>query len=203
MTNGERAGGLIDRIRAGDREAAGELIERYGEEVKAAVRAVLTRGNRLGTRLDPSDVLQSAVRAILSGNAGSAAVEDDRAYLLGAALNRLRDHGRKFEALKRNPAWPGAAVVREGGTEGVEDPSPSPLRALVGREQLDALRNALSPAERWLADARAEGLTWSEIAADAGKAPDAVRKQFARALARVLESLDGADDDDRATGPTR
>lgn len=58
---------LINQIRSGDRMAAGELVVRFGDEVKAAIRHTLTRGNRLGRLVHPSDVLQSVVLLLLRG----------------------------------------------------------------------------------------------------------------------------------------
>jgi RNA polymerase sigma factor (sigma-70 family) len=57
------------------------------------------------------------------------------------------------------------------------------------RELLDDVRRRLSPDERRLADLRAEGWEWAEIAARLGITAEACRKQLARALARVEAQL--------------
>src|SRR6516225_10204541 len=49
---------LIDRLRAGDRQALGELFHGYRERLRRMVE--LRMDSRLRTRLDASDVLQEA-----------------------------------------------------------------------------------------------------------------------------------------------
>ena len=49
---------LIDRLRAGDRQALGELFHCYRERLRRMVE--LRTDSRLRTRLDASDVLQEA-----------------------------------------------------------------------------------------------------------------------------------------------
>jgi hypothetical protein len=66
---------------------------------------------------------------------------------------------------------------------------PTPERSIAGRELLTAVRNGLPPNERRLADMRADGLTWTEVAELAGGTPGSRRKQLRRALDVVLQGL--------------
>jgi hypothetical protein len=63
---------------------------------------------------------------------------------------------------------------------------------VAGRELLEEFRRRLSEEERALADLRAQGCEWPEIAARLGGTPEARRKQFARAVDRVEEQLEGS-----------
>jgi hypothetical protein len=47
----------------------------------------------------------------------------------------------------------------------------------------------LTDDERRLAEARAAGRTWDEIAAALGGTPDGLRMQFSRAQSRIAEAL--------------
>src|SRR5262249_42410169 len=74
---------------------------------------------------------------------------------------------------------------------------PSPSRVASGRELLAEFRRRLSVEERRLADFRAEGRGWAEIAAELGGTAQARRMQLARALDRVAQELglEGPGDD--------
>jgi hypothetical protein len=60
---------------------------------------------------------------------------------------------------------------------------------VAGQELLAEFRRRLSEEERQLAEARADGQDWKQIAADRGGSPEALRKQLARAIDRVSREL--------------
>jgi RNA polymerase sigma-70 factor (ECF subfamily) len=70
---------------------------------------------------------------------------------------------------------------------------PTPSRLVSGRELLEAFRERLSEEERMLADLRAEGCEWTEVAARVGGTPQARRMQLARAVRRVERQLEGCE----------
>jgi hypothetical protein len=70
---------------------------------------------------------------------------------------------------------------------------PTPSRLVAGRELLAEVRRRLSLEERRLADLRAQGCEWAEIAASLGGPAEACRKQLARALDRVEQQLAGSE----------
>ena len=67
---------------------------------------------------------------------------------------------------------------------------------MAGREPHDEYRRRLSDEERMLADLRAEGCEWAEIAGRLGGTPGVRRKQLARALDRVEQQLEGSEAED-------
>jgi hypothetical protein len=58
-----------------------------------------------------------------------------------------------------------------------------------GRELLQEFRRRLSEEERQLADARAAGRDWNQIAAEYGDSPEALRKRLSRAVDRISQEL--------------
>jgi hypothetical protein len=70
---------------------------------------------------------------------------------------------------------------------------PSPSRRVVGRELLAEVNRRLSGEERLLADLRADGCEWTEIAGRLGGTAEARRKQLARAVDRVEQQLEGSE----------
>jgi hypothetical protein len=67
------------------------------------------------------------------------------------------------------------------------DPNPSQL--IADRELLETFRQRLSAEERRLANLRAQGRDWAEIAAALGATAQGRRKQQARAVDRVAKEL--------------
>jgi hypothetical protein len=66
---------------------------------------------------------------------------------------------------------------------------PAPDRLAAGRDLLREVRRRLSAEERQMADLRAEGQTWPEIAVRLGGTPEARRMQLGRALDRASRWL--------------
>jgi RNA polymerase sigma-70 factor (ECF subfamily) len=64
---------------------------------------------------------------------------------------------------------------------------------VAGRELLDEFRRRLTDKERQLADLRAQGFDWAEIASRLGGKPGALSKQLARAVDRVEQELEGSE----------
>jgi hypothetical protein len=71
----------------------------------------------------------------------------------------------------------------------VADRAPGPGRVLAAREQLQELLRRLTDEERQLADLRAQGRAWGDIAAQLGGTPAARRMQLSRAVERVSREL--------------
>jgi len=71
----------------------------------------------------------------------------------------------------------------------VTAPGPGPGDLLAGQELLHEFRRRLSDEERQLADLRAQGCAWAEIAAQVGGTPHARRMQLTRAMERVAVAL--------------
>ena len=60
---------------------------------------------------------------------------------------------------------------------------------MAKRELLQEVRRRLTDEERHLADQRAQGRPWAEIASEVGDRPDALRMRLARGLDRVVREL--------------
>jgi hypothetical protein len=60
---------------------------------------------------------------------------------------------------------------------------------MADQELLREFRMRLSDRERKLADLRASGRSWSEIAAEMGEDADALRMRLTRAVDRVVREL--------------
>jgi RNA polymerase sigma-70 factor (ECF subfamily) len=181
---------LLERIRAGDADAAAELVRRYEPEIRRAIRVKLT-DPRLRRVLDSVDVCQSVLGNFFIRAAAGQFEADHPRQLLGLlvtmARNKVLDHARRQQADRRDQRRMDAGAAE--GLEQVADGRPSPSSIVAGRELLDEVRRRLSSEERELADLRAQGRDWAAIAAERGGSAEALRKKLSRALDRVAREL--------------
>jgi RNA polymerase sigma-70 factor (ECF subfamily) len=181
---------FLERIRAGDEEAAAELVLRYEAAVRLAVRMRLGDA-RLRRVLDSMDVCQSVLASFFvraaAGQYDLKRPDHLVRLLVTIAHNKVAHQARRHRAgnrdLRRNAAL-------DAGARELAGADPSPSRVASGRELLAEVRRRLTPEELRVADLRAEGREWAEIAATLGGTVDARRKQLARALDRVTSQLD-------------
>ena len=66
---------------------------------------------------------------------------------------------------------------------------PTPSRLVAGKELLDRVHGLFTDDERQVADLRAQGLAWAEVADRLGGTAQARRMQLARAAERVARQL--------------
>jgi len=180
---------LLRRVRLGDQDAAVELVRRYESPIRRAVRLKLV-DSRMTSALDSMDICQSVMgsffyRAAL-GQYEMEKPEDLVRLLVTMARNKLTDQVRKQMTERRGKGMTRRSDVAEIELAG-RDPTAS--RVASAREMLEAAMGRLSSEERWIAEQRASGRAWAELAAELGSTPEAVRKKHARALDRVSQEL--------------
>ena len=175
---------LLERAKAGDREALDRLFARYLPTLRRWASGRLPPWTR--DLMDTDDLVQETVwRAVKRIDAfESRHVGALQAYLRQAILNRIRDEVRRR---KRSPT----PVELD---EEVSDPSASPLDMAIGEEAVDRYEAALSrlrPEEREAIVARVEmDGSYEDVAQALGKpSVDAARMAVSRALLRLAEEM--------------
>jgi RNA polymerase sigma-70 factor (ECF subfamily) len=189
MSDEDRFADLMRGVRAGDPQAAEELVRRYEKVVRMEVHCRLT-DPRLRRVFDSMDVCQAVLGSFFVraawGQYDLERPEQLLALLREMARRKLAQEVRQQRAARRD-------VRRAEAVDGADwdgaGASPTPSRVAVGRELLDAVRARLDSEERQLADLRAQGREWGSIAAELGGTPGGRRKQLARALDRVARDL--------------
>jgi RNA polymerase sigma-70 factor (ECF subfamily) len=180
---------LIARVRAGDPEAAAELVRVYEPVIRSRVRVWLRMQDpRLSRVFDSMDVCQSVLASFFVRAAAGQYELDQPGQLAGLLVQMARhklDHEVSRQTARRRD------VRRTGGLDGepVAATDPDPGRHCAGRELLAEVRRRLSDEERRIADRRGEGHDWATIAAELGGTPDGLRMKLARALDRVSDQL--------------
>jgi RNA polymerase sigma-70 factor (ECF subfamily) len=180
---------LIQRIRAGDDQAAAELVRRYEPTIRRVARVRLM-DTRLQRVLDSMDICQSVFASFFVRAALGEYELEEPAQLLNLLVTmskrKLIDRAREQGALRRDfhrlqeGSWSNFGDIAAGVT---------PSQEVTAKELLQEFRKRLSPEEQALAEARAQGLDWNQIAAERGGTPEALRKRLVRGIARVGQEL--------------
>lgn len=179
---------LIRRVRAGDQQAAAELVARYEPAIRRAIRFRLT-DPRLRTTIDSMDICQSVLASFfVRAAAGEYELDQPEQLiklLMVMARNKLASQARKEHAARRT------CQRRTGDPEltSVASNSPSPSEEAAAAELLIEARRRLTPDERELVELRQQGLPWDQIADRLGSTAVVLRKKLSRALDRVTREL--------------
>ena len=164
---------------------------KYEPALRRLIRMRLT-DPRLTRLLDSMDVCQSVMANFfvrMAAGQFELNTPDQLLKLLSTmARNRLLDHVAQQTAERRDQR---RRTEGDEALEGIASPQPSPSQVVAARDLLDWVRASMSEDERFLADQRALGREWAEIAAETGGTAEALRKRLARAVDRAA----------RQTGP--
>lgn len=181
---------LIQRVRAGDSQAAAALVLQFEPEIRRYVRVRLTDA-ALHRVYDADDILQSVLGnffvRLRAGQFDLDQPEQLIKLLVTMAHNKLVDKARNPGVRKRaecdSSVW--GAFTASGKT---------PSDVVAREELLRAAYDRLTAEERQLVEQREQGRGWKEIAETSGGTPEGLRKKLERALDRVCIEL-GLDDD--------
>lgn len=181
---------LIGRVRAGDADAAAALVKEYESAVRIAVRIRLS-DPALRRQLDSVDICQSVLASFFfRAAAGQYDLHDPAqlvALLTKMAVNKLAMHTRRQLRQRRDVRR--VADLADGMADIPAD-SAEPPRLAIGRELLDRAYAMMDGEVRDIAERRAAGEEWTQIAAQLGGTADARRKQFQRAIDRIAASFE-------------
>jgi RNA polymerase sigma-70 factor (ECF subfamily) len=187
---------LLDRLRAGDEDAARELIDRYGDLVRREIRFRL-RDSRLFRVVGESDLFRSAMSRFIWGlQLGKFDVHSpaELAGLLRKIAERRVCGASRFWLAQCRDVRRHADLGNSPETM-YASADPTPSKALSEKElvaeTIARLPESVRQELRW----RQDGLGWAQIAERMGPAasPDAVRKQYERAIDRVAAELGWGD----------
>ena len=180
---------LVRRLRAGEEEAAAELLRRYEPAIRRTVRARL-RDSQLRRELDSLDISQAVLAnffvKVRLGRYELERPEDLLRLLTSMAHHKLTDARRRQQAGRRDQRRVRANPVP---VEDILAPDSSPSQHVAMRELVAEARQRLAPDERQLLELRDQGLEWAAIATAIGGRAEALRKKLARAVQRVAQEL--------------
>ena len=181
---------LVQCVREGDADAAREIVSRYESAIRVAVRTRLS-DPRLRRQFDSVDVCQSVLTSFFIHVAAGAYNLDQPGQLLALltkmARNKLAMRARGQFRQRRDARR--LSAIRVDDAE-VMSNEPGPIRQACGKELLDRALDMMSPEIRAIAACRMQGELWPQIAVALGGTPEARRKQFERAVAKIADSLE-------------
>ena len=178
--------GLLRRMREGSEDAAWELVERYGDAIRRAVRRALNE--RLRPQFDSLDFVQIVWKSFFRVRDVTDRFDHPAqlaAYLLTMARNKVGMESRRLlQAEKRN-------VNRELSLDAektmrahdIRDPGPAPIDVAIARERWDGLVRSQPDRYRQIVQLKLQGHSCREIAHRLQVAECTVR----RCLDRLLE----------------
>ena len=180
---------FVRRIRAGDDQAAQELVNRFESLIRREVRLRIS-GSQVNRAFDSLDVTQSVLaNFFVRAAAGQFELEhaDQLARLLvtmarNKLVSRVRSELRQIRDIRR-------VTVEPNVLDRVADQRPSPSEIVARKELLERLRTLLSDEERQIIDLRNQGLGWEEVATRLGGSGQARRMQMSRGIERLTRQL--------------
>jgi RNA polymerase sigma-70 factor (ECF subfamily) len=180
--------GFIKRIRAGDEQAAAELVRTYEPLVRREVRLQI-RDRRLYRLFESRDVCQSVLGSFFARTALGQYDLETPGHLVKLLVvmtrNKVASAAERQNRQRRDHR-------RSAGPEELDRvvaPGPSPSEQISGREILERFLAGFTEEERAIAELRREGCDWSEIATQLGGTPQARRMRLARAVERVSRQM--------------
>jgi RNA polymerase sigma-70 factor (ECF subfamily) len=187
---------LLNRARAGDRDALGQLLETYREYLRLLARARIGPGLRV--RLDPSDLVQETLLEAhrdFGGFVGGSETEL-AVWLRRILVRNLADQLKRHRALGRDVRREESLdLLVEQAHEALAAALSTPSARASRREQAVVLANALAllpPDYREVVTLRhVEGLGFDAIAERMGRSAGAVRMLWMRALERLGTLMEG------------
>jgi RNA polymerase sigma factor (sigma-70 family) len=180
---GDEIRGYLERIQAGDEDAARDLLTRYEAEVRLVVRRQLPR--LLRSRFDSLDFLQSVWGSFFHRVRTTPTEFDDGrhlvAFLARAAKNKVIDEYRragsqKGDMRREEPLWTDGDRPKDVAAQ-IETAS----QVAEAREAFGKLRELVPEERRALLELKAAGLSSREIGERLGISE--------RTVQRVLEDL--------------
>ena len=181
---------LIRCIRLGDDQAAAELIRRYEPLIRREIRIHLV-DRQLRRIFDSLDICQAVWASFFVRSAAGQFDLDQPEQVLRLLTkmtrNKLasaaRSEHRQRRDQRRIQDRPTNQLLEAADTE------PTPSAIVASDELLNRCLHSLTEEEQQLAQLRAEGLSWQQIAERMGGAAQARRMQFSRAISRAKQTL--------------
>lgn len=183
---------LVERCREGSESAAAELFNRYVSRLLGVARRRL--GERMNSRVDPEDVVQSVFRTFFSRlkNDQFEIVDDDdlSKLLVRITLHKTLRQITYHRAARRDPNQEvPQGEVSQNDILQIMTKEPTPETVVTFMDQLDHFLARLSPEEQQILTLRLQGTSTEDIAKQLNTYDRKIRRvlERVRALAQEVE----------------
>lgn len=181
---------LIDLWRQGDENAARQIVERYLDRLLVLARRRLSQ--RMASRIDPEDIVQSAFRTffhrVKEGQFSFAEQDDLCKLLVRITLHKTLRQIAFHKAAKRDPNQ-----ETEQGEHHQErlltllDEEPTPEATVTFLDQFEHFLSELEPQQREILELRLQGFSNEEIAEKLGIYDRKIRRVIERVRAIAIQ----------------
>ena len=178
---------LLQRLRAGDRDAATAIFFRYAHRLRALTQTKTSQ--ELATRLEPEDIVQSVFRSFFrraeEGLYDVPEGQDLWNLFMVITLNKIRLQGKYHHAGKRDIRL----TVRQEDVDESSNDEELAYRDL--KLVMEEMLGQLAPKEREIVELRIQGFDVAEIAAQVKRSKRTVERvlqEFRGNLHRLLDS---------------
>jgi RNA polymerase sigma-70 factor (ECF subfamily) len=187
----ESAAELVQRLRAGDADAAALLFARYARQLTRLAEQHLDR--KLAGRIDGEDVVQSVFRTFFRRSAQGEFRIDSSAQLwrllVQITVFKVRSRAREHTAARRDA---GAEQAGEAGLVEALAREPGPEEAAALVDQIDGLLRGLPPLYGQVLGLRLEGYPVAEIAPRLGVSRQTIYRALELLQRRLTEAMEAA-----------
>jgi len=178
---------LVRELRSGNEQAGWQLVERYGERIRRAIRRALDP--RLRPKFDSMDFVQLAWLSFFRrpeyldrfDNPGQLAQ-----FLVQMAMNKLREEARRRLRLQKYDVRRERNVdnLPAEDRDGLHARGPSPVDIAAAREQWQRIVDTQPERYREIVEMRLQGFTFPEIAESLGIAESTARRAIRKLVRR-------------------
>jgi RNA polymerase sigma-70 factor (ECF subfamily) len=174
---------LIERWRAGDQKAAQQLFDNYVDRLVPLARRRISQ--RLASRVDPEDIVQSVFRTFFGGlRQGRFEIKDQDdlcKLLMRITVHKTLRHIAFHKAAKRDPGQEtGQSDEAQEHLIKILGREPTPDDAVTFLDQLEHFLSRLRPQERQILEMRLQGYSNEDIATKLGIYDRKIRRVFER-----------------------
>ena len=178
----------ITGLRQGDERIVFEFCQRYGPSLERIAAGHMY--GRLRRRIDPEDVVQSALRTFLRRAHGGQFKLDDSEnlwrLLCAITLTKVREQARFQMRHRRGLDREETGAGRTGGALfNAPDPAPSPAELAEFADSFESLLESLDGEERRIVDLKLQDLRNEEVADRLGCSDRTVRRILSRIQANL------------------
>ncbi len=156
---------LMRRLIAGDKDAAQELVDRYGPHIVRSIRRRF-RSQRMRTLYGTEDCMQSVWASIFCDLERLRKLESPQQlinYLAGVASHKLVDNNRRHSSQKNNVGLE-ISVEQKSEAFSIEAQDSSPSQMAAARDEWEHQTRKLSRREQTVLSLHLEGHSSNEIA---------------------------------------
>lgn len=178
---------LIELWRQGDESAARQIVDAYIDRLVALARQRISQ--RLASRVDPEDIVQSVFRTFFcrlkQGHFVFAEQDDLCKLLVRITLHKTLRQVAFHKAAKRDPGQETEQGDHRERLLALFDQGPTPEDSAAFLDQLEHLLGQLHPQEREILELRLQGYTTKEITQKLGLLDRKIRRviEHVRAIA--------------------